>query len=293
MIEANNLTYVFPDQTVGIHPTTFQLPSGSRTLLIGANGAGKSTILKVLAGKTLVKAGSVQVNKKDPFREGNMDITYLGTEWAGNPIVRQDIPVVLLLSSIGGDVYSERRDLLIDILDIDLTWHMHAVSDGERRRVQLAMGLLRPWNILLLDEVTVDLDVVVRARLLDFLKRETEERGATIIYATHIFDGLSEWPTHLAHMHLGRILTVDEHDLEKALAEEESEEGGRFKRARKNGYLLELAVEWLTSDLKDRGKRQKKAKWSDIEKEVFESGPLEKNEEDGFDKYFKASRARS
>jgi CCR4-NOT complex subunit CAF16 len=46
---------------------------------------------------------------------------------------------------------------------------MHQVSDGQRRRVQIVLGLLQPWDVLLLDEVTVDLDVVVRANLLNFL----------------------------------------------------------------------------------------------------------------------------
>ena len=59
------------------------------------------------------------------------------------------------------------------------------------------MGLLRPWKVLLLDEVTVDLDVLVRSDLLSFLRRETESRTCTIVYCTHIFDGLSGWPTHL------------------------------------------------------------------------------------------------
>jgi CCR4-NOT complex subunit CAF16 len=43
---------------------------------------------------------------------------------------------------------------LLDILDVDLDWHMHTISDGERRRVQLCMGLMTPWDILLLDEVS-------------------------------------------------------------------------------------------------------------------------------------------
>lgn len=213
MIDVDNLTYVFPDETVGIHPTKFHLPSGSRTLLIGANGAGKSTLLRVLSGKTLAKLGAVHIYNKDPFRDGDLSITYLGTEWAANPIVRYDISVVLLLQSMGGDAYPERRDELVDILDIDLRWHMHQVSDGERRRVQLAMGLLRPWKTLLLDEVTVDLDVLVRARLLEFLQRETETRDCTIMYATHIFDGIGEWPTHVVHMHMGTITYFGEYSV--------------------------------------------------------------------------------
>lgn len=89
-------------------------------------------------------------------------------------------------------------------------WNMGYLSDGQRRRVQIVLGLMAPWDVLLLDEVTVDLDVLVRADLLRFLARETRERGATILYATHIFDGLAGWPTHVAHMAHGEVRAVRE-----------------------------------------------------------------------------------
>lgn len=57
----------------------------------------------------------------------------------------------------------------------------------------------------MLDEITVDLDVLARADLLKFLKKECEERGATIIYATHIFDGLEDWPSHIVSLILGSV----------------------------------------------------------------------------------------
>jgi len=98
-----------------------------------------------------------------------------------NPVVRSDIIVSHFLDSVGGYRHKERRDLLLDLLDVDLDWHMHNISDGERRRVQLCMGLMAPWDVLLLDEVTVDLDVLVRHELLEFLKKDSETRGATII----------------------------------------------------------------------------------------------------------------
>lgn len=55
--------------------------------------------------------------------------------------------------SVGGYRHKERRDRLLDIMDVDLKWHMHEVSDGERRRVQIVSGLMAPWEMLLLDEV--------------------------------------------------------------------------------------------------------------------------------------------
>jgi CCR4-NOT complex subunit CAF16 len=144
---------------------------------------------------------------KDVFREFPDGITFLGTEWAMNPVVRSDITVSAFLDSVGGYRHKERRDELLDILDVDLDWRMHQISDGERRRVQLCFGLMVPWKVLLLDEVTVDLDVLVRDDLLTFLKNDSEKRKATILYATHIFDGLNNFPTHVAHMRFGSFVT--------------------------------------------------------------------------------------
>lgn len=70
-----------------------------------------------------------------------------------NPVVRGDIVVSAFLDSVGGYRHKERRDILLDILDVDLDWHMHQISDGERRRVQLCFGLMVEWDVLLLDEV--------------------------------------------------------------------------------------------------------------------------------------------
>lgn len=154
-----------------------------------------------------------------------------------------DVPT--LLASVGGNYYSQRRDELVHILDVDLRWRMHAVSDGERRRVQLAMGLLRPWRILLLDEITVDLDLLSRSNFLAFLKRETEIRPCTIVYATHILDNLAHWPTHLVHMHLGKV---------KEWGSMESFDFGGLRKSG-NSQLGELVLEWLKEDLEERGPR--------------------------------------
>ncbi|KAK9480450.1 P-loop containing nucleoside triphosphate hydrolase protein [Lipomyces japonicus] len=295
--DVKGLTYAFPDSTVGLQDVNIDLPSGSRTLLVGANGAGKSTLLRILAGKTLSKTGSVRIYGFDPFRTSVTGVTYLGTEWAANPVVRHDMPVPVLLASVGGDAFPDRRDQLLDILDVDLRWHMHAVSDGERRRVQLVMGLLRPWNILMLDEVTVDLDVLVRARLLSFLRTETESRPCAILYATHIFDGLADWPSHLLHIHLGRILSTGRTTdiIAKYLQETADQDVHHHDKQQQqlvkynnNSALLNLALAWLSSDLADRGAREtvKKLKWEDVSPEDKQGGLS------SFEEYFKFSRAR-
>ncbi|KAF7125502.1 hypothetical protein CNMCM5793_001741 [Aspergillus hiratsukae] len=244
-IDVNGLNYKFQDGSSGLTNVALSLPAGSRTLLIGANGAGKTTLLRLLAGKRLAPTGTISVAGLDPFKHGLEGVTYLGVEWVLNSIVRTDIDVPTLLASVGGDAYPERRDELVDILDIDLRWRMHAVSDGERRRVQLAMGLLRPWQVLLLDEITVDLDLLSRSNFLSFLKRETEMRPCTIVYATHILDNLSQWPTHLVHMHLGNVRQWGPMENFKSEVTETSE----------NSQLGELVLKWLKEDLAARGPR--------------------------------------
>lgn len=249
-VVVKNLSYTFPDYSTGVHNISLDLPPRSRTLLIGANGAGKTTLLRLLAGKRLAPGDTISIGGVDPFKVGLEGVTYLGLEWVLNPIVRNDIGVMDLLASVGGNAYPERRDELVEMLDIDINWRMHAVSDGERRRVQLAMGLLRPWSVLFLDEITVDLDVLSRAEFLNWLKRETESRECTIVYATHILDNLAGWPTHLVHMHLGTIKEWDTADNMLATIDGTVGPTG-------NSRLGELVMGWLKSDLQDRGPRSK------------------------------------
>ncbi|CAN8095920.1 unnamed protein product [Discula destructiva] len=245
-IEVTNLTYAFQDSSLGISDISLHLPPRSRTCLIGANGAGKTTLLRLLAGKRLAPSNTIAIAGADPFKDGLEGVTYLGLEWVLNPIVRTDIGVVELLRSVGGDAFPDRRDELVHVLDIDTAWRMSAVSDGERRRVQLAMGLVRPWTVLLLDEITVDLDVLSRAEFLAWLKRETEARDCTIVYATHILDNLAGWPTHLVHMHMGTLREWGVTDT--FLAQLEGESSG-------NSRLGEVVLGWLRADLKARGPR--------------------------------------
>lgn len=214
-----------------------------------ANGAGKTTLLRLLAGKRLAPSNTITVGGIDPFQQGLEGVTYLGVEWVLNPIVRTDIDVPALLASVGGNAYPERRDELVRILDIDLRWRMHAVSDGERRRVQLAMGLLRPWQVLLLDEITVDLDLLSRSNFLSWLKQETESRPCTIVYATHILDNLAQWPTHLVHMHLGNVRQAGPIEEFKVEVPQGTSE---------NSQLGELVLKWLKEDLQARGPRNQR-----------------------------------
>lgn len=265
-VEINKLKFTYPG--IDGHPPPGSAPliddfslalnPRDRCLLVGSNGAGKTTILKILGGKHMVEPDMVKVLGRSAFHDTALtvsgDLCYLGGEWrrevafAGFEVAFQmDVSAEKMIHGVAG-VDSRRRDELIKVLDVDLSWRMHKVSDGQRRRVQICMGLLKPFKVLLLDEITVDLDVLARADLLKFLKKECDERGATIVYATHIFDGLEDWPSHIVYVAHGNLqLAMPMHKVkeisnmslmrtvESWLRKERDEERIRRKERKANG----------------------------------------------------------
>ena len=111
----------------------------------------------------------------------------------------------LVRDGLDRDLVEGRLARLVALLGLDLEWRLHKVSDGQRRRAQLLLKLLRPSDLLLLDEVTTDLDLTARQALLTFLKEESTLRGVTVVYSTHIFDGLDDWPDTILHLSLIHI----------------------------------------------------------------------------------------
>uniref|UniRef100_A0A0D6R5K0 ABC transporter domain-containing protein n=1 Tax=Araucaria cunninghamii TaxID=56994 RepID=A0A0D6R5K0_ARACU len=246
-IQVCGLHFAYAGQPPFITNFNLSLPPGSRQILVGANGSGKTTLLKILAGKHMVGGKDiVRVLGRSAFHDTSLvctgELAYLGGSWSRTVGCAGDIPLQgdfsaedMIFGVEGTD--PARREKLIELLDIDLGWRMHKVSDGQRRRVQICMGLLHPFKVLLLDEVTVDLDVVARLDLLDFFREECEERGATIVYATHIFDGLDSWATHITYIQDGRLKRFEK------LSELEE-----MKNARN---LLQVVESWLRTESKD------------------------------------------
>lgn len=248
VLEVKGLNFSLGGNQV-LHDVTLNVKSGSRVLLVGANGAGKTSLLRVLGGKHMHEPGTVQVLQKSAFHDTalNLERQYVNNEWgmrtvafAGSMVAHQaDIPVSGMMTALQAE-FPERREMLLDLLGVNPNWRMHKVSDGQRRRVQLFLALLRPYKLLLLDEVTAVLDLVARQDFLQFLKEETENRECTIVYATHIFGGLDDWLTDIVYVEEGKLkLTSPIVDVEK------------FQNYVKDGStapLLRTVEDWLRSE---------------------------------------------
>jgi CCR4-NOT complex subunit CAF16 len=181
--------------------------SAARVVLVGANGAGKSTLLRLIAGRRRVTAGSAKVFEEDAFEmtANCLRVNMVTDDWDAD----LSLPVQQLVCSAVGaaGAPAPRVARLLEVLGVAELLHaeLHALSDGQRRRVQLFCKLLPERELILLDEATNSLDVLSRASLLAFLREESEVRGRTVIFCTHIFDGLDGWATDLAHLDGGRV----------------------------------------------------------------------------------------
>jgi ABC-type uncharacterized transport system ATPase subunit len=89
---------------------------------------------------------------------------------------------------------------LIEVLSINPEWNMNAISEGQRKRVQLYLGLIQPFKVCLLDEITTNLDILVKHKFMKYLKKESTVNKACILYVTHIFDGLEDWCTDIVYI---------------------------------------------------------------------------------------------
>jgi CCR4-NOT complex subunit CAF16 len=225
-IEVSRLTFSYPGAPAPVlDDLSFALPAGARCLLLGANGVGKSTLLRLLAGRHKIAPDLVRVLGRPAFEDTTLaaEVAFLGGPFPFSA----DISVAEMLASRPG-VDPERRARVLDILDVDPSWRMHRVSDGQRRRVQLLLDLERPLRVVLLDEVTAELDVLARADLLRFLRDESAARSVTVLYASHVLDGLADFATDLLFLSPRRLRCFS--PIREVLAAEGVSLGGLCER---------------------------------------------------------------
>jgi CCR4-NOT complex subunit CAF16 len=202
-LETNQLTYSYAGGKPQLKNVTFSFNRGARILVVGANGAGKSTLLSILGGKRMIPRGFASVMGKDCFNDpaAMSSIMYCGDWWRCSFFMNLKIRDLL-----GQSTQSARVQYLAEILQVNLDWNINDLSDGQRRRCQLLEVLSTPRPVYLMDEITSDLDIFAREGILNFLRQESEVRGATIFYCTHIFDHLEGWASHFLHMSQGEVL---------------------------------------------------------------------------------------
>ncbi|MCK6529277.1 ATP-binding cassette domain-containing protein [Myxococcota bacterium] len=192
----------------------FAIAAGETVGYIGANGAGKSTTIKILTGILRATSGTVRVDGLDPLRDRSRYVYRIGVVFGQRTQLWWDIAVIeafRLLARMYGvpDPELRRRiEEFDEVLDLAPLLHtpVRKLSLGQRMRCDLAASLLHRPRIVFLDEPTIGLDVDVKERVRQFVRRVNREHGTTVMLTTHDLRDVEELCDRVLLIDRGKVL---------------------------------------------------------------------------------------
>ena len=179
---------------------SFEINDGEIVGYIGANGAGKSTTIKMMTGILTPSSGRIIVDGVVPYENREKNAKNIGVVFGQKTQLWWDLPVsetFPLLKDIYGvsdEEYEERMNYFKEILGLDEFFlsPVRTLSLGQRMRADLAAALIHNPKIIYLDEPTIGLDVVVKESVRKAIKNINEKYGTTIILTTHDLNDIEE-----------------------------------------------------------------------------------------------------
>src|SRR5579863_6481946 len=211
------LQNLFVREYVTVHAVdrvSFTIEPGEMVGYIGANGAGKSTTIKVLTGILVPTSGRVIANGFVPYRDRRRYTRSLGVVFGQRTQLWWDIAVIESFKlikeiyQIPDADYRRRLDVFCDILGLKdyLATPVRKLSLGERMRCDLAASLLHNPPLLFLDEPTIGLDVVAKEHIREFLKEINRTERTTVLLTTHDLSDIEELSQRILIIDKGKIL---------------------------------------------------------------------------------------
>lgn len=179
---------------------SFEINDGEIVGYIGANGAGKSTTIKMMTGILTPTSGRVYVNNLVPYENIEENAKNIGVVFGQKTQLWWDLPISETFSLLK-DIYDvsdadfeERMKFLKEVLGLEEFFlsPVRTLSLGQRMRADLAAALIHNPQVIYLDEPTIGLDVVVKENVRKAIKEINLKYGTTIILTTHDLDDIEE-----------------------------------------------------------------------------------------------------
>lgn len=193
---------------------SFQVARGEMVGYIGPNGAGKSTTIKMLTGILTPSGGRLRVAGIDPSRERTRLAHRIGVVFGQRTTLWWDLPLrdsyrlMHRMYRIPDRRYRENLDRCVELLDLGdlLEVPVRQLSLGQRMRGDIAAALLHDPEVLYLDEPTIGLDVISKAKVRQFLKELNTERGTTVLLTTHDLTDIEQLCNRVMVIDHGRLM---------------------------------------------------------------------------------------
>jgi len=232
-----------------LNDVSFDVREGEVFSLLGRNGAGKTTMIKILSGLLLKDSGSARVYGYDVDKDMEEIKRLLGAVIVriknSSSSVEKDLLNYALLYGINGNQAKERVEELIDVFDLESVRRNSTVtlSTGYNQRLKLAKSIIHKPKVLLLDEPTIGLDPKIQLELWSKILKLKKEYGMTILLTTHYMQEVERYADRVAFLKQGVLSNVDT--------------VSNFKNSlRKKGFRIRIDSsknDFLKSMLKDEG----------------------------------------
>ena len=202
------------DIVKAVDDVNFSLERGELVGYIGANGAGKSTTIKMLTGILVPTSGHIDVMGLTPYRQRRENTRRIGVVFGQRTQLWWDLPVIdsfeLLkhIYEIPQNLYKQNLEFFSEMLQLQpfLSTPVRRLSLGQRMRCDLTAALLHNPEILYLDEPTIGLDVVAKEQVRQFLRQVNAERQVTVILTTHDLNDVEKVCQRLIIIDNGKII---------------------------------------------------------------------------------------
>lgn len=183
-----------------VDDVSFTINDGEIVGYIGANGAGKSTTIKMMTGMLTPTSGEVLVNGVIPYKDRKKNAYNIGVVFGQRTQLWWDLPLsesfTLLkeIYEVDDKSYEDRMKFLCDVLDLNefMLSPVRTLSLGQRMRADIAAALINNPKIIYLDEPTIGLDVVVKEKVRQAIKEIKKQYGTTVILTTHDLSDIEE-----------------------------------------------------------------------------------------------------
>jgi len=230
MITARGLTQTFQSkagrektEVTAVDGVDLDVAEGEVVAFLGPNGAGKTTTLRILTTLLKPTAGTATVAGYDVATQAEdvrRSIGYVSQSGSTGSVTRAGEEVVdhgMLYGMSAADARARGRHLF-EQLDLEGLWTRQpkAMSGGQRRRLDIVMGLIHEPTLVFLDETTTGLDPQARANLWQHIADRRERRGATVFLTTHYLDEADALSDRIVIIDHGRIVASDTADNLKA-----------------------------------------------------------------------------
>lgn len=201
-------------EKIAVDGISFEIKKGEAVGFIGANGAGKSTTIKMMSGILYPTEGSVEVMGFNPQKDRKQYVSHIGVVFGQKSQLSWDLPVIdsfeLLkhIYRIPEEKYLENVKIFTELLDMEsfIEQPVRQLSLGQRMRADIAAALLHSPDLVFFDEPTIGLDVLAKEKIRKFVRYMNKEKQVTMIFTTHDMKDIEETCDRMILIDKGKLL---------------------------------------------------------------------------------------